>query len=81
MPRFRKKPVEVEAVRWTGSNEEELEAFAPEVTFGPYRESPFIHTREGAMQVSVGDWIIRGTRGEVYPCKPDAFADTFEEVA
>ena len=39
-----------------------------------------IKTLEGWMHVSVGDYIIQGVQGEVYPCKPDIFADTYEEV-
>ena len=39
-----------------------------------------IHTLEGPMNVSVDDWIIQGIQGELYPCKPDIFADTYESV-
>lgn len=39
-----------------------------------------IQTLEGPMQASVGDWIITGIRGEQYPCKPDVFDRTYEEV-
>ena len=37
-------------------------------------------TLEGVMTVSVGDWIIRGIKGEYYPCKDDIFTATYEEV-
>lgn len=40
----------------------------------------FIPTLEGLMLASEGDWIIRGVNGELYPCKPDIFAATYEEV-
>ena len=40
-----------------------------------------IHTLEGDMRVSSGDWIIRGVQGEFYPCKPDIFKATYEEVS
>ena len=40
-----------------------------------------IHTLEGDMRVSAGDWIIRGVQGEFYPCKPDIFKATYEEVS
>ena len=40
-----------------------------------------IHTLEGVMHASAGDWIITGVRGELYPCKPDIFAETYEVVA
>lgn len=40
----------------------------------------YIDTLEGVMTASIGDWIIRGVKGEVYPCKPDIFAQTYEPV-
>lgn len=45
------------------------------------RDKLVIHTLEGMMVVDWGDWIIKGTRGELYPCKPDVFADCYEGVA
>ena len=43
-------------------------------------EKPLIQTLEGEHSVSVGDWIIRGVQGELYPCKPDIFAATYENA-
>ena len=40
-----------------------------------------IHTLERDMTASIGDWIIKGVKGEVYPCKPDIFEATYEEVS
>ncbi len=40
----------------------------------------FIETLEGTMKANVGDWIITGVKGETYPCKPDIFEQTYEEV-
>lgn len=51
------------------------------VTIDPVDGLMVIRTLEGDMKVSLGDWVIRGTRGEFYPCKPGPFADTFEPVA
>jgi hypothetical protein len=39
-----------------------------------------IQTLEGTMRANVGDWVIRGVQGEFYPCKPDIFAATYEEL-
>ena len=39
-----------------------------------------IHTLEGDHKANIGDWIIRGVKGELYPCKPDIFEQTYEEV-
>ena len=84
--RFRKKPVEIEAMhldnhttpekvaRWCGGR-----VATPTVGTG----CPIvieIETLEGVMTAHPGDWIIKGTQGEFYPCKPAAFADTFEPV-
>lgn len=81
--KFRKKPVEIEAVQLLAENEQELMAFVevgqvPFEIIGP--EEWIIHTLEGDMHVSPGDWIIRGVVGEFYPCKPEIFEQTYERV-
>ena len=94
MPKYRKKPVDVEAVRWTGSNLEEIRNFVGsdliedcEELFDIKRElqkklaSIAIDTLEGTMRVDYGDYIIKGVKGEFYPCKSDIFLATYEEVA
>jgi hypothetical protein len=81
--RFRKRPVVIEAIRWTGDNVEELwDTFGAGEIYGPSDLDPNlrIDTLEGVMVASVGDWIIRGVRGELYPCKPDIFEATYELV-
>ena len=86
MPRFRKRPVEVEAVLWTGDNFEEISRWADWKVIsrwpdgGRHGRQISILTLEGAMEASVGDWIVRGVKGEFYPCKPDIFALTYEHV-
>lgn len=80
---FRKKPVVIEAVQWTGDNGHEVQSFlggefaALGWVKGHYVE---IGTLEGLMVASKGDWIIRGVKGEYYPCKPDIFAATYDAV-
>ena len=78
MPKFRKKPVIVEAVQWTGENLDEIEAFAPDCAFYNRTNGILIDTLEGLMEAKLGDWIIKGVQGEFYPCKPDIFAATYE---
>jgi hypothetical protein len=85
MPKFRKKPVVIEAIRWDGSEESTFDvmkfADSPNVfhTMGPGDlEEIEIETLEGRMTASIGDWIIRGVKGELYPCKPDIFEATYE---
>ena len=83
---WRKKPVVIEAVQFTGQNEPAVTDFLG----GPYAtghswklHTPyggFITTLEGDMEFSPGDWIIKGVKGEFYPCKPDVFAATYEPV-
>ena len=95
MTRYRKKPVEIEAVQFTGDNEYEIAEFMGiplcvlQVSVdavlrmdGDYSENTHIHipTLEGTMTANCGDWIIKGVKGEFYPCKPDIFDATYEEV-
>lgn len=95
MPFFRKKPVVIEAVQWTGENLPEVFAFtgkhpkwntwfenwkAYEAHVKSNGNTFKILTLEGTMTALPGDWIIRGVRGEFYPCKPDIFDATYEAV-
>jgi hypothetical protein len=78
------KPVVVEAVQWDGSMTQAAEIVsAIGGTHAQYMDEmpDFIHiqTLEGLMRASPQDWIIRGTRGEYYPCKPDVFEKKYEE--
>ena len=79
---YRKKPVTVEAVQWTGENHAEMcEFIDPEVFEIIPRVGLVIHTLEGDHHASPGDYIIKGVNGEFYPCKPDIFAKTYESAA
>lgn len=80
--KYRKKPVEIEAVQWTGDNLAELrkmDGFNSVHTCFGGRLS--IKTLEGMMFASVGDYIIKGVQGEFYPCKPDIFEQTYDIVS
>lgn len=78
MSRYAKKPVVIEAVQWTGENGKEIELFAKEA--GVFTEGTlFLETLEGMMKASVGDYIIKGVKGEVYACKPDIFEMTYAD--
>ena len=82
MSKFRKKSVVIEAILWLGNNIDEMGSFLPEVTM-EYVSRGFpitIITLEGKMEANVGDWIIKGVKGEFYPCKPDIFEATYEPV-
>lgn len=79
MPLFRKKPVVVEARQFQPGTGPDLAAWC-----GGYFVNDalgyavLIETLEGQMRADPGDWIIRGVKGEFYPCKPDVFAETYE---
>jgi hypothetical protein len=78
MPKFRKKPVVVEAVQWGGDNYDEVGDFMGLTATCQVDDDFLIPTLEGDMRASPGDWIIKGVAGEFYPCKPDIFAATYE---
>jgi hypothetical protein len=81
--KFRKKPVVIEAVRWDG-NKLAMMRFLGDERNGTVRpginttDDLIVRTLEGDMRCTLGDWLIRGVKGELYPCKPDIFAATYE---
>lgn len=82
MPYFRKKPVVIEALKWDGTLES-VASFVDgtgNVSVSYETGELRISTLEGVMTAQVGDWIIRGIKGELYPCKPDIFEQTYELV-
>ncbi len=77
MPKFRKKPVVIEANRFDPAEEPWHGVFLAEGCPTGYR----IHTLEGVHDVTPGDWVITGVKGERYPCKPDIFEMTYDPVS
>jgi hypothetical protein len=78
MARFRKKPVEIEAVQFDGTFPLAFLQDTEQVRWD--EDCLAIDTLEGTMRAREGDWIIRGIQGEPYPCKPDIFEATYEPV-
>ena len=98
MSKFKKKPVVINAIQWTGANVQEVSNFLAgfDLHVAPPNDEPecakciarfdytttpaslAIPTLAGEMSASAGDWIIRGIKGELYPCKPDIFDATYE---
>ena len=89
--KYQKKPVIIEAIQLNGKNWIDICEFVgegnyklPDRTLEEYREELFnyiyIVTLEGDMKANIGDYIIRGVKGEYYPCKPDIFKQTYEEA-
>ena len=90
--KFRKKPVVIKAMQFTEAVRDAALFDGQPLPDGVHRgastlhpptrkvwsASFFIETLEGRMEVSVGDWVITGIKGERYPCKPDIFAATYE---
>ncbi len=81
MQQFRKKPVVIEAIQFTGTKENLAEILRMSDQIGVYAPCVLaIRTLEGTMQANIDDWIIRGIQGELYPCKPYIFEQTYEAV-
>lgn len=90
--RFRKKPVEIQAVRWTGGNDADLDQFAGDY-FAALDEQDRANCNDPEATAQIfdalhstwvlvydGNWIIRGVKGEFYPCRDDIFRETYEVV-
>lgn len=79
--KFRKKPVVIDAVLWDGTYKARHELniwIGGLILVWSSDDAPCIQTLEGTMRAEIGDWIIKGIKGEFYPCKPDIFAATYE---
>ena len=79
---YRKKPVVIQAVQWTGENNVEILQFCSNcyITSSGKTKDLIISTLEGDMSASTGDYIIKGVKGEFYPCREDIFDLTYETV-
>lgn len=86
--KYRKLPVTIEAMKWNGKNHQQIMEWANGRLFKYWIDHVSGHgtcfleidTLEGTMIASIGDYIIRGIDGEYYPCKPDIFVRTYEEI-
>ena len=76
--KYKTKPCEIEAIKWTGRNVKEILRFVKNESAIITNGVLIIKTLEGDMVASTGDYIIRGLRGEYYPCKPDVFQKKYE---
>ena len=84
--KFRKRPVEVEAMQFTEETKDRIFEWTRQghggvyATFKDGLPTLTIETLEGTMVVNFGDWVIKGVEGEIYPCKPSIFEKTYEPV-
>lgn len=77
--KFRKRPLEIEAIQWKERNSEEAKAFAGDYLLN--KPNGFaVMTKEGVMAGKLNDWIIRGVEGEFYICDAQIFEKTYEPV-
>lgn len=83
---YRKKPVEIQALQWTGDNIEEMMTFVSDDSLffsmddDDKIEDLYITTLEGDMKANVGDYIIKGLKGEFYPCSEEIFVMSYDKV-
>ena len=79
---YMKKKIVVQAMVWTGDNPEDLKQFMEDqgYYFNDEDCGLYIETLEGDHKANTGDYIIKGVKGEFYPCKPDIFEMSYEEV-
>ncbi len=85
MAKYRKKPVVIEAIQWLGTNIPELNNWlssneADRMCRFNTNGTLTIETLEGDHTAQINDFIIQGIQGEIYPCKPDIFAATYEAL-
>ena len=83
MAKYRKKPIVIEAEQWFAPDWEKHYSKEPDhlgVYWNSWDSDFRINTPEGSYVVTSGDWIITGVKGEKYPCKPDIFEMSYEEV-
>lgn len=91
--KYKKKPVVIEAIQYNGENfnyivnwinenwkDSRIQGVSGRVDWSPGPPPIDIETLEGTMIADVGDFIIKGIEGEFYPCKPDIFKKTYQEV-
>ena len=80
MAKYKTKPCEIEAIQWTGKNIIELLDWGQGKILWNDVDDLFIDTLEGRMKANINDYIIKGLRGEFYPCKPDVFEKKYEKI-
>jgi hypothetical protein len=79
--KYVKKPIVIEAIQYNGTNRDEILAKLGMPSIGEdfLDDHLYIETLEGDMKASIGDFIIKGVKGEFYPCKPDIFEESYDK--
>jgi hypothetical protein len=86
MKKYVKKPVVIEAIIWNGNKDQVIDFCGLKAEFMKSEKDSklevlYLNTLEGSMLANIGDYLIKGVKGEFYPCKPDIFALSYDEVA
>lgn len=85
MAKYRKKPIEVDAIKYDGTSRsiQEIQsmAYSSNRVVEWKKNKLLIHTDEGIMECKKGSYVIKGTEGEIYPCRESVFKATYEEVS
>ncbi len=79
--KYQKKPVVIETIQWTGENWFNIGAFVGQMAHIADEHGTkllLIDTLKGQLKANIGDWIIKGVKGEFYPRKPDIFEQTYQ---
>ena len=82
--KFKKKPIVIEAIQYDGTMESfsQIQEWCNTIEVTAYNDRKLrIPTLKGCHDASIGDWIIKGVKGEFYPCKPDIFQETYDECS
>ena len=77
--KYIKKPVIIEAIQFDGYNVEEIKSFCNGNCITGFLDKVIIKTLRGNIAANIGDYVVEGDRGDLYPCKPDIFEETYEE--
>ena len=86
MPKYIKRPLVIEAIQWTGDNCDDIWCEFPDCWGGGIAEYSdndddlVIRTLEGDMYAHIGDYIVKGIKGEFYPCKKDIFEESYTKL-
>ena len=80
MAKYRKKPVIIEAIQWNGTITPDVRRFFGSKRIVTQGICLLIRTLEGIMKANPRDYVIRGVKGELYPCKSDIFNQTYEKI-
>lgn len=80
--KFRKKPIEIEAIQFDGTKESAIKIINWTNSIAKYESDTLkINTLEGVMVADISDWIIKGIKGEFYPCKDEIFKSSYDKVS